>query len=182
MGKKIYWIRHGEGKHNVLFRKIGEEAFIKCEDAELTQVGIDQAKRANKKMKKIQIDLIIVSPLTRTLETASLIFGQNTPMISYDEFLEHPQGVHLCNRRKKRSELMKKYPNVDFKIKEVPKWQDHYETQSELKKRVKKGKAILKKSKEMNIAVVCHNSYIKCALGFDLEGEIEHCHPYEEDL
>ena len=103
-------------------------------------------------------------------------------MISYDDFLEHPQGIHRCNRRKKRSKLVELYPNVDFKIKESPKWLDYFETWEELNERVQNGKAILKKSKCLNIAVVCHNSYIKCALGLNPKGEIEHCQPYLEEI
>ncbi|KAK9863081.1 hypothetical protein WJX84_008016 [Apatococcus fuscideae] len=69
--KVIHFIRHGEGYHN-----IGYEGL---HDPHLTQLGWDQAHTLQKHLASIQpplnIEVVFVSPLVRTLQTAAGIFG-----------------------------------------------------------------------------------------------------------
>lgn len=69
--KTVYLIRHGEGWHN-----IGWEGNL---DAHLTPNGWKQAAALKDHLRKLEpqlgIQVVVVSPLTRTLETASGIFG-----------------------------------------------------------------------------------------------------------
>ena len=43
-------------------------------DCSITEKGIGQCEKAKEQMKNFQPDVIVVSPLERTLETCSLIF------------------------------------------------------------------------------------------------------------
>ena len=75
--KNILCIRHGKAFHNVLSDKIGEKAFFLKEsfDAPLVEEGILQAKELGENSKQLKnIDIVFVSPLTRTLQTVESIF------------------------------------------------------------------------------------------------------------
>lgn len=65
--EKLYFVRHGLSEFNVARRFAGST------DTPLTDEGRKQAKEAGQKAKKLKIDLIISSPLTRAHETAKII-------------------------------------------------------------------------------------------------------------
>ena len=76
---KIYVTRHGQTDWNLEGKTQGRV------DIELNEVGIKQAKQTKEKLKNIDIDLIICSPLKRAKKTAEIINeGRNIPII-YDE-------------------------------------------------------------------------------------------------
>lgn len=78
---KIYVLRHGrtncndEGKYNGKL------------DEDINETGIKQALEAREKVKDLDIDLIICSPLLRTRHTCDIVNGNNIPVI-YDERIE----------------------------------------------------------------------------------------------
>jgi probable phosphoglycerate mutase len=65
--KKLYFVRHGQSEMNLAGRFAGTLNTL------LTPEGKKQAKIAGKKAKKLNIDLIISSPLSRAHETAKII-------------------------------------------------------------------------------------------------------------
>lgn len=65
--KKLYFVRHGLSKLNVKGHFAGHT------DTPLTKEGRLQAKRAGEIAKKLQIDCIACSPLSRALDTAKVI-------------------------------------------------------------------------------------------------------------
>jgi len=81
----IIGIRHGEAIHNVLYDRIGTDAFTQFQDTSLTTQGMLQALEARRKVPRI--DVVLVSPLMRTLQTASVIFP-GVKMIAMDELME----------------------------------------------------------------------------------------------
>ena len=73
----IFCIRHGESTHNILYQQWGMKTFFDKNfyDTNLTLNGINQSiELGNKWDNKDKIDLVIVSPLSRTLQTAMNIF------------------------------------------------------------------------------------------------------------
>ena len=78
---KLYVVRHGrtncndEGKYNGKL------------DEDINETGIKQAEEARKKVEKLDIDLIICSPLLRTKHTSNIINANNISII-YDKRLE----------------------------------------------------------------------------------------------
>ncbi|MCK5476922.1 MAG: histidine phosphatase family protein [Candidatus Aenigmarchaeota archaeon] len=66
---KIYFIRHGQTNYNVLDLCNDDST----KDVHLTQLGKEQAEIVGKKIKNIQLDLVIISELSRTKETALII-------------------------------------------------------------------------------------------------------------
>eukprot|EP00195_Chlamydomonas_chlamydogama_P015983 CAMPEP_0202911318 /NCGR_PEP_ID=MMETSP1392-20130828/54635_1 /ASSEMBLY_ACC=CAM_ASM_000868 /TAXON_ID=225041 /ORGANISM="Chlamydomonas chlamydogama, Strain SAG 11-48b" /LENGTH=209 /DNA_ID=CAMNT_0049601783 /DNA_START=221 /DNA_END=847 /DNA_ORIENTATION=+ len=75
----LHLIRHGEGFHNVA-GEVNEE-FYKLEqyrDAHLTERGWKQAALLGQHIRSanMPVELVVTSPLTRTLETACGVFGR----------------------------------------------------------------------------------------------------------
>ena len=86
--KKIHFIRHAEGEHNAETKRTGSNACLlrgsqqamehKLWDARLTPTGIEQAQKLRTHLATrpsggrsfTAFDLVVVSPLTRTCETA----------------------------------------------------------------------------------------------------------------
>jgi broad specificity phosphatase PhoE len=70
----IYFIRHAQSKFNAVYDALKPDPMIF--DAELSELGHSQATRTGQIINKLNITKVIVSPFTRTLQTASLIFGE----------------------------------------------------------------------------------------------------------
>mmetsp|Transcript_11098 Transcript_11098/g.34032 ORF Transcript_11098/g.34032 Transcript_11098/m.34032 type:complete len:230 (+) Transcript_11098:1-690(+) len=123
-GKKlVHLIRHGQGFHNAA----AEREFGGCEcrqdpkmcvynrpelmDARLTEKGKAQASTLSSLDLRPQI--VLVSPLTRTLQTASLAFpGEASPMRAVEEIREVLH--HQCDRRRTIKEVQTEFPHVTF--------------------------------------------------------------------
>ena len=71
MNKEVYLIRHGQSEANVALDLDNPNFYY---DAKLTSLGKKQAQDTQKKLKNIDFDLMLCSPLTRALQTFSLIF------------------------------------------------------------------------------------------------------------
>ena len=58
----------------------------------------------------------MVSPLTRTLQTAEYIFRNHAgiEIIALDRIKEFPQGMEICNKRRERKELEGNFKRIDF--------------------------------------------------------------------
>ena len=66
---KVYFVRYGQTNYNVL--DLCNDNPTK--DVHLTKLGKQQAEIVGKKIKNIKLDLVIISELPRTKETASII-------------------------------------------------------------------------------------------------------------
>jgi len=92
--KKVHFIRHAEGHHNVATTETGTNSCLlrgdkpakdhPLYDSRLTAKGIQQAEQLRNVLKKrssggrsfTAFDLVVCSPLTRTCETARGVFGR----------------------------------------------------------------------------------------------------------
>lgn len=196
MEKILYCIRHGESLHNVLYKKYGSDIFshIEYKDTLLTPLGHKQSKNLSKTFNNIdEIELIIVSPLKRTLQTAKNIFeSKKIPMISLDYCREYPLGLHTCNKRSSKEELEILYPDIDFqdlKTNFDETWlPDRLETIDELETRIKKFLNFVKNRPEKKIAFINHSGFIGQMKDKHIkyldnnEEELKHCYPYEFKL
>jgi broad specificity phosphatase PhoE len=192
--KNIICIRHGKAFHNVLSDKIGDKAYFLKEsyDAPLVEEGILQAKELGNNSKQLKnIDIVFVSPLTRTLQTAENIFEKNqkVKIVALDKIKEFPQGIDICNKRRNRIELKEKFKKVDFSLLDSDSdqmWrEDRYEKVEELKERIDEFKKFVMNENDNNIAIVSHNNFLKELLFQNCDDEtfiLDHCHPYKLDL
>ena len=190
--KVLQLIRHGYSLHNELFNKIGVQAFRipLSYDAPLTNHGhVESIELGYNWDKKHDIELVLVSPLTRTLETCMNIFGDTDIPIECHEFLrEYPIGEDTCNKRSSLTEIKGKYPKIDFNLSmdDDLLWKENYrETIPELEIRIQIMINYIRSRKEINIAIVGHSSFLgqfkDNHIGYKENGEpeLKHCHPYE---
>jgi broad specificity phosphatase PhoE len=187
--KVVYLVRHGEGWHNVKEREVGtarwEAEFARSMaflDAELTPFGIADAQRKGVEPLAAElakgmppIDRVVVSPLSRAIQTAQHFFGEPslalapTPFTTF-ELCRETLGVHTCDKRRTLSELRRKFPDVNFDYKAAitdeqdALWQpEHRETDAETRARAREFlKQLFALVPERHVAVVAHSGFI-CA-------------------
>ncbi len=82
---KVYIVRHGQVPHNALGQYNGA-------DEDLTELGIKQAIELKNRIRKIDFDIIISSPLTRAKHTANIINSNNKEIIIDDRITERSCG------------------------------------------------------------------------------------------
>ena len=191
MKKLLYLIRHGLAIHNENFLKYGEKTFFdpKYVDTHLTEEGVQQSLQLGETWQNIDdIELVLVSPLYRTLETAKNIFkDKDIPIISLEELREHPIGKHTCNKRSSNDLLIRDFPNIDF---DDINGEDHLWTSDKgedilsLEKRIDNIKTFIEKRNEKTICIVSHTKFLekmkydKISLMENGESKIDHCFPY----
>lgn len=84
---KIYFIRHGQTDWNIERKMQGGES-----EKDLNKTGIEQAKQAKEKLKKIKYDIIIRSPMKRVEQTTNLINEKKVPIIIDERIRERMLG------------------------------------------------------------------------------------------
>ena len=109
MTARVHIIRHGEALHNV-------QRGYPHRDPPLTKAGNVSTKRVNL---SVQPDLILISPMTRTIQTAINMFpfltdaaSFNIPVQIWPELREANDAV--CNKGLSRKELASNFPQFDF--------------------------------------------------------------------
>ncbi|KAL8494716.1 hypothetical protein ACS0TY_025519 [Phlomoides rotata] len=142
-------VRHAQGFHNVAGEK-DHSAYMSpyLFDAALTPLGWEQVDNLRKYVQSSglskQIELVVVSPLLRTMQTAVGVFGgggydagmdipplmaENTvdsgrpaisslnapPFVAMELCREH-LGVHWCDKRRSVTEYKPLFPAIDFSL------------------------------------------------------------------
>ncbi|CAA7027434.1 unnamed protein product [Microthlaspi erraticum] len=147
--KTIHLVRHAQGIHNVA-GEIDHSAYSSEDyfDAHLTPLGWQQVDNLRNHVLATQllnkIDLVIVSPLLRTIQTAVGAFGGeqdtngeaspplmvanagssdrpaisslNSPPFLAVELCRETMGDHPCDRRRSVTEYKALFPAIDFSI------------------------------------------------------------------
>jgi broad specificity phosphatase PhoE len=96
----IHFVRHAQGFHNVDPRPIHE----RDPDAHLTPEGEAQCAALAAEVAQLTPELIVVSPLTRTLQTATLVFDAHLrgpsppPLIACEHARETVNYLCDCRR------------------------------------------------------------------------------------
>eukprot|EP00752_Nemacystus_decipiens_P016046 g14345.t1 len=171
--KTLHFLRHAEGTHNEAALKEGRAAYAKMEhlDARLTDLGQQQCatlKATNHGVEK-EAELVVVSPLTRAIQTAMLTIDQveGVPWVAL-ECVRERAGGHPCDRRRCVSELKKEYPTISFDAMEedddayFDSLGDERESNEKVAGRARELFAWLKDRPETNIAVVTHSAFLLC--------------------
>ncbi|KAK4563657.1 hypothetical protein RGQ29_005988 [Quercus rubra] len=147
--KTLHLVRHAQGIHNVEGDK-NYKAYLSPEyfDAHLTPLGWQQVDNLRKHVHASglskRVDLVITSPLIRTIQTAVGVFGGEgytdrmdvlplmlanagnssraaisslncPPLIAVELCREH-LGVHPCDKRRSISEYQFLFPAIDFSL------------------------------------------------------------------
>ena len=186
--KLIFFIRHGGAFHNVLYKKIGMNALLSSDviDSPLTDAGYNQAHICRSSFKD-DVDLVLVSPLRRALETADIIFKNKAPIICQEFLREYPIGKQTCNKRYDIAKMIDMFPEINFSDIKTNRdifWTHTPETIEAFDKRIFLSKEYIYKRPEVKIAIVGHRSYIgkfkdnKIHNIDNGEHEIKHGYPY----
>lgn len=158
-------IRQKEGSNNESVYAQTNESHT---DAKLTQRGRLQASAAGAKILQTKPlpQYGFVSPLSRTLQTASIALARagslKIPLVA-DERIRERNGVLFCDKRSPKEDVMHLYPNVDFG--NIAPGEDNLfsmirETEDELASRGKQFFLSLKDRPETCFAVFTHRSFL----------------------
>ncbi|KAL7116907.1 hypothetical protein ACP275_03G035800 [Erythranthe tilingii] len=148
--KTIHLVRHAQGLHNVAGEK-EHSAYMSPDffDAQITPLGWDQVDNLRKHVHSSglsrSIELVVVSPLLRTMQTAVGVFGGegyadgiiNAPPLMAENILNYNRpaisslnsppfvamelcrerlGVNWCDKRRSISEYTTLFPAIDFSL------------------------------------------------------------------
>lgn len=148
--KVLHLVRHGQGFHNLLadiarsggqqFDSSGkfkgdpsEHPYIRPEilDPPLTALGREQALAQQAAARAVNVELVVVSPLSRATHTGLLAFQHLVPKTRPSDesvasgppvaFVCQPlcaeqQGVHICDKHRPIGELEVDFPFVDYSV------------------------------------------------------------------
>lgn len=165
----IYLIRHAQSAFNAVYDRSKPDPMIF--DAPITALGESQALKAKIEIDQFDLENVIVSPFTRTLQTAHLIFGNRLPFQVNAAVRE--QLTNSCDIGSPPHELAKDYPHLDFDHLEDCWWhegeKDHrgfsVEPQEVLQKRADAFADFLKHQRVHSTAIVTHGNFIKALTG-----------------
>jgi broad specificity phosphatase PhoE len=169
--KHLHFVRHAHGKHN----EVGEVDYEQYQredliDAELTDKGIEQCQELNKINEKyLKSQLVVVSPMRRTLQTATKSFPdliEKVPWIAL-ECLREQTGLHPCDKRFPISFYQENYPYVDYSFIEsdedplYPLYEDRREPHEDMDQRAKQFLNWIQTRPETEIVVVSHSAFLR---------------------
>jgi broad specificity phosphatase PhoE len=165
-------IRHAESEANAAVDLDNPTYYY---DARITKRGESQALKAKNVLENIHFDTYICSPLTRTLQTFSIIFPDNKPII---EPLIREHLFHSCDVGRQPSSLKKDFTSFDFSNLNDFWWNNNKpinekkivkENFNDIKNRLDKFKLWLNKSNSNTIALVSHGTFLSQITGYMLE-------------
>jgi broad specificity phosphatase PhoE len=161
--KTLYLIRHGQSLAN---RDYDESSSYR--DAGLTEQGIAQARALQKQLEELQLDLVVVSPLTRALQTCqnALPPSYSGPILVLSEIAEICSSYYSCGQ--KRSVIQPKFPDSfdwsNISMDEIWWWrydQKHSSESNEYQsKRIEQFRRFIHERPEKRIAVFSHGDYL----------------------
>jgi broad specificity phosphatase PhoE len=119
----ILFVRHAQGWHNKDELELANwhtddvGKTLKYRDARLTPKGLLQARALNRRLNATAAqppDVVVVSPLHRTIQTASLAFAAHPRRFVATELARERIAFHTCDWRSPRAALAAEYAHVDF--------------------------------------------------------------------
>lgn len=164
---KIYFVRHGEGEHNV-------KKLYSSSEFSLTEKGRKQAEVIGNRVSNLSIEIIVSSSYTRTVQTSEIINKYlNKEVVLSDLAIEIIRPKEIAGKPQDDLEVaeIKKLMNDNF---DNPNW--HYSDEEnfyDLQKRVKEFIKYLEGLKQSHILVISHIHFIRmavltCVLGDNL--------------
>lgn len=165
----IYLIRHAQSAFNAVYDRNKPDPMIF--DAPITTLGESQAKQARTEINQLSLVNVIVSPFTRTLQTAHLIFGNTRPF--QINAMVREQLCNSCDVGSPPHELAKNYPHLEFDHLDDCWWHDgekdhrgiSVEPHEVLIDRANEFSAFLKHERIHSTAIVTHGNFIHALTG-----------------
>lgn len=170
--KVIHFVRHAEGHHNVAgkadYRGYLREDLV---DAEITPLGIQQCEELRDKVqeKLKSVELLIVSPMNRTIQTALYSFPHlkdSIPWIAIEHIREQT-GRHPCDRRTPIRDQRQRYSFINYDHIESDddiiyhRYDPNREPAEDVVERAKIFLDWLRNREEKEIVVVTHSAFLR---------------------
>jgi broad specificity phosphatase PhoE len=179
----LYFIRHGQADHNVGYKTYGNPAYDMPQfwNASLTDHGVEEARRLRGSEDFVGCR-VIVSPLQRALETASIIFPGQT--FEIDDLVSEFNPAWRCNRRIDLATLQDEWSEHEIRC--AAQTPVAEETWDQLFERANKFLDSIRES-EQSIVVVSHHDFLSAILDilkakWDGGPKIHHCSPIVVEL
>lgn len=162
--KLFYMVRHGESLLNAQHIRQGAEG-------SLSEKGKKQAEDTGKRLSHTKFDVVLVSPYTRTKETAELIMSQlkrtpRKPVEYVDLLVERRNPSEIVGQSgddfyisKIIDQIDKSYHSDDFRYSDEENFLD-------LKARAKKLLEYLEKRPEQKFLIVTHSIFLKMVAAY----------------
>ncbi len=165
----IFLIRHAQSEFNAVFMPDDPDPMII--DAPLSPLGKTQAVETRAHINTLDITNLIVSPMTRTLQTATLIFEDIHP-VSINAVIRE-QLSHSCDVGRAPHSLAKDYPHLDFAHLDECWWHDgeknhlgySIESREQLEQRAEQFIDFLIAKDTQSTAVITHGNFIHATTG-----------------
>ena len=165
----IYLIRHAQSAFNAVYDPNKPDPMIF--DAPITALGETQAREARTAVNQLDLVNVIVSPFTRTLQTAHLIFGNKLPFRINAAVRE--QLCNSCDVGSSPDKLAREYPHLDFDHLDQCWWHDgekdhrgiSVEPHETLQNRADGFAEILRCERIHSTAIVTHGNFIHALTG-----------------
>lgn len=181
--KTIHFIRHAEGTHNEANKAYGDdtpctfstEGSWQYMDARLTDKGIDQCVTVRESsMEGVNPELIVVSPFTRTLQTAHVIFGGSGVPFLVHQLCQERWGLFTCDKKRSKKDIVADmapvyeatgdiidFDSFGYPTEEDTLWKETREPDEDCTGRGIAMMQWLATRPEKEIAVVTHSSWLK---------------------
>ena len=185
----MFLVRHGESEFNQAFRETGRDPGIV--DPPLTPLGIQQIQQTADFFCDKDIQFCVSSPYQRALQTSAVLFDLTNRNLTVN-FLVGEQFGFSCDVGSPRSELEKKWPQVDFENLTEVWWPSEPETKNAVGRR---GALFLKETSNQllntdKLVVVSHWGFIKSLTGLSVDNgsvvefreDISNCVVYQPPL
>lgn len=165
----IYLIRHAQSAFNAVYDPDKPDPMIF--DAPITPLGEAQAVQARAEISQLDLQHVIVSPFTRTLQTAHLIFENRLPFSINAEVRE--RLCNSCDVGTAPDLLAQNHPHLDFSHLDDCWWHDgekdhrgiSVEPHEVLQARADGFAAFLKRENIQSTAIVSHGNFIQALTG-----------------
>lgn len=174
--KRIHFIRHAQSQHNARAATAPDEDLLRRDptlrDAPLTELGHQQALALAAEVSRLrQIELVVVSPLTRAIQTTLAAFHDHpAPRLVQALHREHLDS--WCDIGQSPAALAHAFPMLDFDHLDDPWWHvgdgaEPYvqEPIEALDRRVSTFADWLRARPEGCIAVVGHGTFLRRLTG-----------------
>ena len=175
-GPTMLLVRHGQSEFNAAFTLTRVDPGIP--DPPLTPIGHTQAAAAADQLRASGVRLLIASPYTRTLQTASIIAERLNLPIEIDARVRERAAFH-CDIGSPRALLATQFPALRFDHLDDPWWHDHLglgraETEPELETRAGSfRRSMVQRGDWRDVAVVTHWGFVRAMTGQQVQnGEI----------
>lgn len=166
--KTVYFVQHGQSEGNTA------KAF-QPPDSPLTELGKEQAQKIAERVSHLSFETLIVSPLTRTKETADAIANATGKQPEYsDLFIERVKPTNLNGKPYGDPEAEALYSKWEESLYTSGKRAEDGENYDDLIKRADAALRFLKNRKEASMVVVTHGFFLRTILARVILGDTPH--------